>query len=272
VRKAALALLLAARLGGAELRSKTVAAFDHYVRLTEARIQSEVADPGRFLWPDFLPEARRRTVYDQLRQGQIVIEELQTREGGRTIPIPDGLVHHRLAVVFIPGATLGQAVGVTTDFDNYQKIYRPDMVRSKLLRKEGNRYQAYLRFFKKKVVTAVLDTEHEIEYFEIDAARGHSRSRATRIAEVDNPDRAEERQRPPGKDRGLLWRLNTYWRFQQKDGGAYAQIESVSLTRDAPGPLDWVMGPFLRAAPREFLYNTIHSTRAALAPAASPGR
>jgi len=35
-----------------------------------------------------------------------------------------------------------------------------------------------------------------------------------------------------GDDRGFLWRLNAYWRYEQVAGGVIAECESITLSRD----------------------------------------
>ncbi|MBI4461389.1 MAG: hypothetical protein HY653_00640, partial [Acidobacteria bacterium] len=230
----------------AELKQKTLEAYEHYVRVTEARIDAELRHGNPFLWVDTLPSDRREAAYAQLQQGKSVIEPLETREAGKEIKIPDGMVHHWVGTVFIPGATLAETLALVQDYDNHEKVYQPDVLESKLLAREGNHFKVYMRFYKKKVLTAVLNTEHDIRYRMVDAERAYSRSTTTRIAEVENPGEPNEGEKPVGNARGLLWRLWSTWRFQEKDGGAYVQVESISLTRDVPPGLGWLIGPFIR--------------------------
>ena len=98
----------------------------------------------------------------------------------------------------------------------------------------------------------------------MDEGRVYSRSYSTRIVEVENADRSDEREKPIGKDRGFLWRLYSYWRFQEKDGGVYVQLESVALSRSVPLLLAWVVNPYLKSIPREYLSRLLTSTRVAL--------
>ena len=69
---------------------------------------------------------------------------------------------------------------------------------------------------------------------------------------------------PEGNDGGYLWRLNTYWRFLERDGGTYVQCESITLTRSIPFGLHWLIGPFLTSIPRESLTFVLETTRKAL--------
>jgi hypothetical protein len=42
------------------------------------------------------------------------------------------------------------------------------------------------------------------------------------------------------------------------------ESEAISLTRDVPGGLAWVVEPIIRVLPRESLANTLRATRAAV--------
>jgi hypothetical protein len=257
-------LVLAVPVNAADLKPQTVEAFDRYVQLTEAKINSNDAGHEPFLWLDALPESRRSTVYEQLRGGKVVIERLEMLDNGRKIDAPGGLIHHWIGTVFIPGATLGQTLALEEDYDHHQEIFRPDVIRSKILRHDGNDFTVQLRFYKKKIVTSILDTEHTVHYGAIDSNHAWSRSHTTRIQEVDNSGRPDERLEPEGHDRGFLWRMNTYWRFEEKDGGTYVESESISLTRDIPTGLGLLVGPFVNSIPRESLTFTLATTRSAV--------
>jgi hypothetical protein len=265
-----LALLLAGLflapppVAAAELKRKTIEAFDHYARLTEARIDTELAQGTPFLWVDGLPEARREAAHTQLREDRVVIERLKTLDNGNHVEVPGGLIHHWIGTVFIPNATLAQTLATVEDYDRHPDYYHPDVMRSKILVRTGNDYRIYLRFYKKKVLTSVLDTEHEVHYTLVDATRAWSRSRSTHINEVEDAGEAGERLKPEGHDRGFLWRIHTYWRFEQKDGGTYVECQSVSLTRDIPTGLGWLISSYVESVPRESLTFTLDATRTAL--------
>ncbi len=250
-----------------DLEPKTIEAFEHYVQLTEAQIDSAAARHDPYLWVENLPEDRRAADEAQLRAGQVVIEHLDTldpNDRGKRITVPDGMIHHWIGTVFVPGATLSQTLALEEDYDHHQDYFRPDVMRSKILRHEGNNFTIEMRLYKRKVITTVLDTEHEVHYTLVDSTHAWSRSRTTRIQEVDNAGETDERLEPAGHDRGFLWRMNTYWRFEQKDGGTYVECQSISLTRDIPEGLGWLIGPYVTSVPRESLTFTLATTRSAV--------
>jgi hypothetical protein len=67
-----------------------------------------------------------------------------------------------------------------------------------------------------------------------------------------------------GNDSGFLWRVNTYWRFQSADGGVYARCEAISLSRDVPFGLGWMLKGFLEGFPKESMMNMLRGTRDAM--------
>ena len=245
----------------ADLQPKTVAAFDRYVTLTEAIIDAPAAPA---LWLDTLPAARKQKVGGLLRGGQVVVERIVTKDEGRDIDIPDGLVHHWVGSVFVPGASVQDAVALLQDYDRHADIYAPAVQRSKLLARDGDRFTVFLRFYQKKVIAVVVNSEHDARFVQRRPGEVQSRIRSTRIAEVEGPGTPAEREKPVGRDGGYIWRLNTYWRFVERDNGVYIQCESVTLTRSIPIGLGWLVGPFVTSIPRESLEFTLDTTRKAL--------
>lgn len=253
--------LLGAPAQAAELKPKTLQAFNHYVELTEVRMEKELREDQPFLWADGMPERRRQAVYDQLRRGDVLIEHAETREQGKPIKIPDGLVHHWVGMIFVPGATLQQTLAVVQDYDHHQDYFKPSVRRSRLLERDGNDYKVFLQLYRKTIVTAVFNADFDVHYVLVDGTRVYSRSYSTRIAEVENFGESDERERPVGRDHGYLWRLFSYWRFEQKDGGVYMQLESVALSRPVPTLLAWLINPLLSRLPRETISQTLNATR-----------
>jgi hypothetical protein len=249
----------------ADLRADTVAAFERYVQLTEARMMEEAAGRRPFLWTDRLAEAERREATARLRRGEIVVDRLETRDTGRLIQVPGGMCHHWLGTVFVPDAALARAVGLMQSYDKYPDIYRPAVRRSRTISRDGDRFNVYLQLFMKKVISVVLNTEYDVRYVPIPPNRMAVRSYTTRIAEVQHPDTPEEQERPVGHDSGFLWRFNNYCGLEERDGGTYIQCESISLSRDVPTGLGWLIRPFVTGIPRESLEFTLGTIRTALA-------
>ncbi|HYL84928.1 MAG TPA: hypothetical protein VE263_11885 [Candidatus Angelobacter sp.] len=248
----------------AKLKTETAAVFDHYIKLTERRNEVELQRGTNLLWIDGLPAKERAEAYAALKNGEVRMRRVEATENGKPIHCPGGLIHHWAGVVFIAGAKLDDVLGMLEDYDHHSVYYGPDVERSKIESRNGEHFRVFLRFRRHKVITVVLNTEHEIEYFHDGPGRAHSRSSAVRVAEVENPGKSDEREKPPGDDGGYLWRMETWWRFEESDGGVYVQSEVVSLTRDIPAVLSWMIGPFVTSIPKETLTATLVATRKAV--------
>lgn len=250
-----------ASLSSAEqLKPETTTAFGHYVQLSEQRMTNELHS-GVFLQIDGLAPQEREANYARLKNGEVITSRLETLDRGRTIPVPGGLVHHWIGTIFLPGATLTRTLAFLQDYDNQYKFYSPDVQRSRVIRRDGNDFKVFLRLRKHKVITVILNTEYDVKYIPLRADRAASCSYSTRIAEIENAGTSEEAERPVGNDSGFLWRLNSYWRFLERDGGVYVQLEAISLTRDIPTGLRWLISPFITSIPKESLVFTLTRTR-----------
>ena len=64
-----------------------------------------------------------------------------------------------------------------------------------------------------------------------------------------------------GNDSGFLWRLNSYWRFQEENGGVFVECESISLSRAIPFGLGWLLKGIIESVPQESLESTLTSIR-----------
>jgi hypothetical protein len=258
------AILLTSSPGQAvDRKPETDAAFNRYVQLSEQRMQNDLQS-GPFLWVDELPTQQREAVSARLKRGEVATQRLETLERGASIPVPSGLIHHWVGIVFIPGANLTQTLALLQGYDEHSRIYAPRVLRSKLIQHNGDDFKVFLRLRETKIVTVVLDTEYDVHYVRLDSTRAYSRSYSTRVAEVDGAGQLGELEKPIGDDSGFLWRLNSYWRFWERDGGVYVQLEAISLTRDIPDGLGWLIRPFVTSLPSESLVFTLNRTREAL--------
>jgi len=247
-----------------KLKTETQEAFERYVKQVEARNEGELKRGSALLWVDGLPEKQRAEAYAALKRGEVKMQKLEILDNDKPIVCPGGMIHHWTGVVLIPGAKLEDVLGVLEDYDQHSVYYAPDVERSKIESREGDHFRVFLRFRRHKVITVVLDTEHELQYFNDAAGRAHSRSSAVRIAEVENAGKSDEREKTPGDDGGFMWRMETWWRMEERDGGVYVQSEVASLTRDIPAALAWMIKPFVTGIPKETLTFTLEATRKAV--------
>ena len=246
-------LLPAAILHGfAKLTPETSAAFDRYSEAAEARMKAN-------LQPEHFLQTSDPLVRANLRGGELRIESRATLDSGKQVKVPDGMIQDCLGIMFIPGATIAQVKAVLQDYGDYKQFYKPEVTESRQISHQGDEYDVFLRLYKKHILTAVLNSNYHVRYGVLDAKHIYVTSHSTRIAEVK-----KDGELPVGDDSGFLWRLNSYWRFEEADGGVYAECEAISLSRDVPFGLGWMIKGFLEKLPKESMMNTLRGTKAAV--------
>lgn len=236
-------LLLPASHLFAEASPAALAAFNTYASQLESRLTRQHRSSATFLALD--PAARTR-----VHSGELLIENLTP-----TSQPSDALLHHWRATAFVPNATPADFERLLRDFSAYPHNFAPEILTSTILTSTPTHTLLRLRTRQHHVITVVLDTTCDVTFAALDATHGYSISRSTRIDEI-----------APTGDQGFLYRLNTYWSWEQRDGGLYLQIESLSLTRAIPHGLAWAVRPYLESIPRESLIFTLTSARNALRP------
>jgi hypothetical protein len=246
-----------------ELQPATSAAYDAYVKEAEARMSANLRERRSFLWiEDIAPDERSRA-YADLRAGRVVIENARGSKASNALAVSGGLIHDWQAVVFVPAVSIDEVLALLQDYDHDNEYFSPDVERSKLLSRDGENFRVYLRLKRKYVLTAVFDTEYDVRYTKLDATRTISESRSSKIEEIQN-EGANEKHLAPAEDHGYLWRLDSYWRFEQANGGVFIECEAISLSRDVPAAVAWAVDPFIAKIPRESLRNTLQAARSAL--------
>ena len=250
----------------AELKPKTLKAFNSYVALAEARMKRDESHPNDFLYIETLAKPAYDSIMETLRQGRVYVQPIRMRDSDvDSFDVPDGMIHHWVGDVFIPGKSVASALDILRDYDNFKNIYNPEVIRSRLVRREdSDNYKVYLRLQKNSIVTVTLDTWYDIHFTPMGKNSGYSRSVSTRIQQVDDAGTPNEHLEPVGNDSGYLWRINSYWRYQQRDNGVIIECESISLSRDVPFLIAWFVNPLIRKIAREAVTDMLTATRKAV--------
>ena len=239
-----------------QLKPSTLAAFEAYILEAEKDMEQTLHGTAPFLWSQQQPERAQK-----VGQGQILA---QFWSGRGPVKVPSGLIHDWVGAAFIPDSTIQAVLTVMQNYDHHKNTYKPEVIDSRLIRREGNNFQIHLRLLKKKIITVVLDTEHEVHYLPVDRSRWVCRSYTRQIAEVENAGTDLERILQPDTGYGFLWRLYSYWRLEQRDAGVVVECRAISLTRNVPFGLGWAIEPIIQKLPKESLIHTLEATRQAL--------
>jgi hypothetical protein len=215
-------------LHAAELKPETAAAFDRYVKLTEDGYAQNQGYEN-FLWLDRHPQ-EKTLVWLQQR----IVRPMQTLDHAQEIEVPDGVIQHWFGAVYLEkeDADADHLRGLLTNFAGYKDFFKQQIVESKVVKQEGDRYDFSLRFYKKQFSTVVLNVDETAKLTIVDPKRWWVACHSTRIGEAGHPRNKKklDEERAPEDAAGYLWRMNFYWRVQQADNGVY-----VELARQAGG-------------------------------------
>ncbi len=238
----------------AELQQRTLTEYDHYLSGVEANFDARLKG-DHFLWTE---ESAERLA--KVRGGEVVA---QNWKGDAPISIFEGDINDFIGAVFIPGKTIEQVLAIVRDYDNYKKIYQPEVVESRMLSQDGNHYKVFLKYVKKFILTVGYNTEHDIRYIKMDEKHWQNRSRTTKVTELENPGTPDEKALPGGTGNGFLWRLYSACGFEQVDGGVIMECRAVTLSAPLPAALRWASST-VQEIPKQSLVSTLELTRDAL--------
>lgn len=238
----------------AELTANAIQGWDDYISRTELRIANEIAGEQDVLAGTDAEILRRRLE----NADEVVVTRISARtaEGG-PLRLEGALVHHWQGAVFVPGATLAEMLTPTSRPAHQQD----DLEQSRVLSRSDNETVLFVRLQKRAIVRVTLDTIHHVRTDQIGPSRARRISRSLRVAEVDGAGTPDEREKPIGRDRGFLWRLNSYWRYEQTPSGVLVECESVSLSRNIPFGLRLFVQPLVERTSRESMIKTLEATR-----------
>lgn len=267
----ALPILAALGSAAAEPSPAATAAFNLYAQSVEVRLARQHESPDSFLAP-IAPASQREASFsgrDQSRNLNGIEPSCTTPMISRLtpaagLPLPGATLYHWRGTAFMPRATAADFERLMKDIDIYPQHFSPQVLTARMLTQQGDHLQASMRVRQQHVLTVVLDTVFDIAFGHLDVQHGYSLSRSTQIKEIDSPGTPREHALDPSHEHGFLWRQNTYWSYEERDGGLSMQIESISLTRSVPTGLGWAVGPYVESIPRDSLAFTLRATCNAL--------
>jgi putative flippase GtrA len=254
---AASSFLGTAPVKAADLQPETIQAWRSAVEVTENRISKELSSQRGFLAFDFLDPKNAAQERQAVLAGEIRIIQVDTTKDLR---VPSGMIHHWRGSVFIPGVPLDFILSRVKN-PNLEDTKQEDVLDSRILERDPDGLKLYLKLQRSKIVTVVYNTEHVVRYKKLGPCEESSSSFATKIAEVERTGNNKEREKPEGHDRGFLWRMNSYWRFQQVEGGVIVECESMTLSRSIPSFLEYFVRPLINSTARESMHRTLESMR-----------
>jgi putative flippase GtrA len=231
VASACAAPVQAAGLGPLD-QPETVAAWEQYVVATEQKLQAWSAT------------GRPRPAGEAIDAA------------GESMQVPGGTISDWGGAVFIPHITLD---------DLLHRLQHPgtpppqeDVVSSHVIARGKDSLRVGIRLVRRAIVTVSYDTEHDMQFKRLRPTLATARSVATRIEQVD------------GGDHGFLWRLHSYWRYEEIDGGVLVELRSLTLSRNVPLVARPIAGPLVNRVARESMVRTLEALRRYLSQPTAP--
>lgn len=178
------------------------------------------------------------------------------------VQVPGGLIHHWIGAGFLPDTDLDQALAVVRDYDSYQNYYKPSVLQSRSIARNGGHDTSWMVFLNKAYfMSSALDVDYNISNVCVDVHRGYRLATTTRVQEIERYGQSGTHLLPEGRGDGLAWKLHTITRLEQRDGGVYFELEAIELSRGTPAALRFIVAPIVRKVSRDVLYTSIQQTR-----------
>ncbi len=244
-------------LSATDLSQQTLKAWDEYIQGTDSRMKQRLAGTTTFLWIDESPGRRER-----VHQGEILVQPVNKDSPEK---VPQGLIHDWLGAVFIPNASINSVFAILDDYGRYDRFYNPAVSNAELLDVLGaTRRFSLVLAEKAPFVNAAIASDFTSQTIQIDKQHWYTVTYSTRIQQIDSYGQAGEHELPPDKGAGYIWRLYSIERFEDRDGGVYAELEAIALSRNIPFEFQWLVKPILQHLPRNSMVATLQKTREAV--------
>ena len=252
----AFALLLPVASAG-ELSKETLKAWDDYVRAANSCMMARLRPDQPFLWLDQHPQ-----FFPQVHAGHIVVTPMTDPNPKH---VPNGLIHHWIGAVFLPGAHLDDVFSVIRDYDHYRDFYPAAVLASRALGQDGaGDLFSLLMISRAALARTAFMSDDQANYIEVDPHRWYSISYTTRVQEIEDYGDSDQHTLPPDQGHGYIWRLYSIARYEQRDGGVYLEMEAMALSRDVPVAVRWLVDPIVRQLARGSMVTTLRRTEDAV--------
>ena len=238
------------------LEPGTIADFQKYSTGIEQQLSQQWVSPSSSLVIEDNPKDLKKVL-----SGDVVVHPSVRNT---PVVIDNGLIHDWTGSAFFPNTSIAAVIKVLQDFDRDADMF-PEIVRSHLISRDGNHITGYWRVERKTaMLDVVLDVDNDTVYREVAPGRWICEAHSTRIEQVEDAGTPKERKLPVGEGYGFLWRMNNYWVFQAHDGGVLVECRNLSLSRQIPGAVAWMVNSIVKEQPRISLTSTLQETRKAV--------
>jgi hypothetical protein len=214
-------------------KTERLSAYACYVQSAESRMSARAT----FLLVDAEPARIRELVREK---------KVFTAPGNTTNPqkVPGAMIFDWVGTLFIPGASVQRTVRMLQDYDHRSEYFPDVIVSSKLFCASGTSRFGFRMRIKEPTVA---ETDNDVVWERVDARRWRCRSYSGDVLEI-------------GKQRGYLYRLNSYWRFAETGEGVFVEGQTITLSGEF-GSFMRALGSLAGISPEKSLRRTLNSMR-----------
>jgi hypothetical protein len=240
-----------------DLQQETISAWNTYVGTADSRMKDRLDGKTSFLWMDESTDRKRR-----VGRGEIPVAPAVSHG---TQKVPNGLIHHWIGGVFIPGSTIDSLSAVMQNYGAYKDFYKPLVVDSRVMGCTSDDQRFWMLWQSKVLfVTAAIEGQYHAHHVRLDRRRGYEIADSVQVQEIENYGRAGQRLLPPGTGNGYIWRVHSIARYEERDGGVDFELEAIALTRDIPVSVRWLVNPIVNHLSINSLVTTLQQTKDAV--------
>jgi hypothetical protein len=237
-----------------EPRQDTIVAWDSYIAGVNATVTERNDGSKPFLWVDQSPGAQQR-----LRDGELLVTNRYPRK------VPQGIIHHWVGDMFVPDVSLDQVMQVVDNYDRYSDMFKPLIRKSSVVDRNGDTVMLNVIAVQKAFsVTAAVETVEQIQIARPNSERVCITADSVHIDEIADYGRPDEHVFSEARRPGFVWRALIVQRLEQRDGGVYVELETVSLSRGIPWEVRWLIKPLTDDLPRKMMADLLDETRTAV--------
>jgi hypothetical protein len=249
-----LLLLSAAQSKAAELKQNTLSAWDDYIRSVNTSMVERNGGSRPFLWVDESSEALRR-----VQSGEFVINNRDPHK------VPQGLIHHWVGAMFVPDVSLDRVMQVLNSYERYSEMFKPLIRKTSVVERDGDTVKLNVLAAQKAFsVTAAVETDEVIQTARLASDKVSIVADSVRIHEIADYGHPGEHAFPEAQGPGYVWRALVVQRLQQREGGVFVELETISLSRGIPFEVRWLVKPLTDDLPRKMMTDLLEETRAAV--------
>lgn len=249
-----LLLLSATFTQAAQPKQDALRAWDNYIGSVNTSVAERNAGRRPFLSVDESSEMLRR-----VQNGELVVTKHDPRK------VPQGLIHHWIGVMFVPNVSLDQVMQVLNSYDRYSDIYKPLIRKTSVIEQAGDTVKLNVLAVQKALsVTAAVETDEEIQIARPAPSRVSITANSVRIQEIADYGQPSEHAFPEDRTPGYVWRALIVDRLEQRNGGVYVELETISLSRGIPVEVRWLIKPLTDDLPRKMMTDMLDDMRSAV--------